>query len=245
MTLGVLIGNTNIKIGYMQGDTLMSHSYPKNTHDFSDLNHLPVSKILLASVVPDLVAPVSESLDGLFGVPAHVIEKEAVPINLSRYDTRNIGIDRVLSCYGGFDVSGAFVVFDLGTAISVSVVNGGVANDSVANSERFFCGGAILPGVEMGLKALGNGTALLPSLDISQVSDSPVIGADTQACLISGAIHGTTAIVEGLAKRMERELGEPLQILLTGGFAPYIIDHAPTSWLHRPNLTMAGLLRLG
>lgn len=234
MTLGVLIGNTNIKIGYVLDGVLVSRSYKNDSYDFSDIKHLPINNILLASVVPNLIVPVNKFLTMLFGIQATIMVKEDIALNLQRYDTRNIGIDRVLSCYGGCDVSGAFVVFDLGTAISVSVVNGA----------RFFCGGAILPGVEMGLNALGNGTALLPSLDISLVTDSVVIGDNTQSCLVSGAIHGTASMIEGMAQRIEAELGEPLQVIVTGGFAPYVVAQVQRPIIYRPHLTMEGLLQL-
>ena len=234
MILGVVIGNTNIKIGYIENDQVISYSYKNDSYDFSDIKHLNPTRILLASVVPNMIVPVSGFLRMIFGIPTDIVRKEDIPINLEKYDTSNIGIDRVLSSYGVSLISGSFAVFDLGTAISISVVD----------KNNYFLGGAILPGAEMGLDALGSGTALLPTLDISFVDKANVIGVDTKECLASGAIYGTVSIIEGMVKRIEKELNEKIEVVLTGGFAPYVVDHLDIKFDYRPNITLEGLLKI-
>ena len=230
MILGVVIGNTNIRVGYMN----YFHSYKNKNHDFLDIRHLKPKKIFLASVVPDLTEQVFQALMKIFDIKPNIICKEDIPINLEKYDKKNIGIDRILSCYGAYDIPTAYAIFDLGTAISISIVN----------SKKEFLGGAIMPGIELGLSALGNGTALLPVLPKVDMLNK-VIGSDTKSCLSSGAIYGTLSMVEGMAKRIEKELEESLKVIVTGGFQSYIpwVD-CDIDVLLRPNIVIEGLLKI-
>ena len=99
---------------------------------------------------------------------------------------------------------------DLGTATTYNVIGeGGV-----------FLGGFIVPGVQTSLRAISAGTAQLPP--ISPEPPAHLVGRNTVECLNNGAIFGTAAMLDGLADRVEAELGKPLTVVATGGLAPCI-----------------------
>ena len=52
-----------------------------------------------------------------------------------------------------------------------------------------------------------------------------VIGADTEACLLSGAVLGAAGLVEGLVRRMQESLGTPAPLALSGGLAALVAPH--------------------
>ena len=84
-----------------------------------------------------------------------------------------------------------------------------------------FLGGFIVPGVQTSLRAISAGTAQLPP--IAPETPGELIGKNTVACLNNGAMFGTAAMLDGLADRVEAQLGRPLTVVATGGLAPYIL----------------------
>lgn len=146
---------------------------------------------------------------------------------------REVGADRLVNALAAFRCHGAAIVVDLGTAITFDIVD----------AEGAYQGGIILPGVDLGLRALAEGTALLPR--VSAAAGAPLIGRDTVEALQAGAWHGTAALVAGLAERLAATFSRPPARVLTGGDAEFIhgalSDQA--SWRLEPQLTLEGLRR--
>jgi type III pantothenate kinase len=129
------------------------------------------------------------------------------------------------------------VVVDLGTATTFDCV----ARDGA------FVGGAIAPGIELGLDALARRTAKLPRVELR--SPDRAIGRDTASAIQSGAVLGYQALVAGLLVRIRRELADAgdqtpadVHVVLTGG-------HSGGPWAAAlegvaavdPDLTLKGL----
>jgi type III pantothenate kinase len=106
------------------------------------------------------------------------------------------------------------VVVDLGTATTFDCVAGDGA----------FVGGAIAPGIELGLDALASRTAKLPRVELR--SPDRAIGRDTASAIQSGAVLGYQFLVTGLLARIRRELADAgdvassdVHVVLTGGIS--------------------------
>ena len=69
--------------------------------------------------------------------------------------------------------------------------------------------------VRLGLEALLSGTAQLPDIRL-RIPDRVICGR-TEESLLSGALYRAAAMTEGLAQRMEQELGYPCTLVFTGG----------------------------
>src|SRR5438067_2268764 len=67
-------------------------------------------------------------------------------------------------------------------------------------------GGAIAPGLVLGLEALAARTAKLPRVELR--APDRAIGRDTVSAIQSGAIFGYEALVTGLLARLRRELAD-------------------------------------
>lgn len=103
-----------------------------------------------------------------------------------------------------------------------------------------FLGGMIGAGVRTSLQALRTGTAQLPELEPCAVPPENLIGINTDGCMLSSAIVGTAAMIEGLAARVEEQLGRPVTLILTGGNARFV-----SPWIRRPFIYEASLASKG
>ena len=60
-------------------------------------------------------------------------------------------------------------------------------------------------------------------------------------CLNNGVMFGTAAMLDGLAARVEAELGEPLTVVATGGLAPCIMPCCTRKVIYDSDLLFKGL----
>lgn len=106
------------------------------------------------------------------------------------------------------------IIVDMGTATTMTVVD----------EKARYVGGAILPGVGLSQRALAEGTALLPHIDLR--SPRNAIAVSTVESMKSGMIYGTAGAIDGLLDRFAEELGrEPASIVATGGISHLICPH--------------------
>ena len=57
----------------------------------------------------------------------------------------------------------------------------------------------------------------------------------------SGAIYGTASMIDGLADRIEEELGEKLTVIITGGNSDSIVRVCKREIIYDSNLLLDGL----
>jgi type III pantothenate kinase len=129
------------------------------------------------------------------------------------------------------------VVVDLGTATTF---------DCVA-ADGAYVGGAIAPGLELGLDALAARTAKLPRIELR--APERAIGRDTVSAMQSGTVFGYQALTAGLLARIRRELADQagvapdeVRAILTGGLsaAPWASALEGIDAID-PELTLRGL----
>ena len=196
-----------------------------------------VSAIALASVVPALTAAV-EAVAARRGQPLLIASAGTVPIAVRTDRPADVGADRLVNALAAHRLYGApAVVVDFGTATTFDCV----ATDGA------YVGGAIAPGLELGLEALAARTAKLPRIELR--APDRAIGRDTVSAMQSGTIFGYQALTTGLLERIRAELAQSADVapsavlaILTGGLsaAPWArsldgIDHID------PDLTLKGL----
>jgi type III pantothenate kinase len=129
------------------------------------------------------------------------------------------------------------VVVDFGTATTF---------DCVA-ADGAYVGGAIAPGLELGLEALAARTARLPRIELR--APDRAIGRDTVSAMQAGTVFGYQSLVAGLLGRIRRELADgagvapsDVKAILTGGLsaAPWAADLDGIDAID-PDLTLKGL----
>jgi type III pantothenate kinase len=229
MLLAIDIGNSNITTGLFQNGLLVAtrRAATSRTATPDELELLiegllgldtldlrGIASIACASVVPSLTAALESiaarrDLALVLATAGHV----PLPIRVERPD--EVGADRLVNALAAARLYGTpAVVVDLGTASTF---------DAVA-PDGAFLGGAIAPGLEVGLDALAARTAKLPRVELRQPDRA--IARDTVGALQAGAILGYQALVSGLLERVRRELADSAGVepgavitILTGGLA--------------------------
>src|SRR5207344_2394145 len=126
-----------------------------------------------------------------------------------------IGADRLVNALAANRLhTGPAIVVDCGTATTVDAVG----------PDGAFLGGAIAPGLQLGLDALAARTAKLPRIDLRQPSRA--IASATIPAIQAGSVLGYQALVAGLVDRVREELAaladvepERIRTIMTGGLS--------------------------
>jgi type III pantothenate kinase len=167
-------------------------------------------------------------------VPLVIVEpgvKTGVPVLMD--NPREVGTDRIVNALAASQLlGGPAIVVDFGTATTFDVVS--------ARGE--YIGGAIAPGIDISLEALGRRGAQLRKVEL--LRPRTVIAKNTVEALQSGVLFGFASQVDGLVNRMIAELRlEPGQVnvIATGGLAPLVVDECTVVTEHQPWLTLLGL----
>ena len=196
MLLAVDIGNTTVAVAGLEGEQVAfvkrlpsdpALDWPAALRQL--LEGVEAQGAVLSSVVPALTGPVGEGLKAVTGRPVLVVDKTThTGLDLSGYDTANLGMDRVVDCVAALARwGGPAAVFDMGTATTLSVVDG----------QGRFLGGMILPGLALGLEALSARAAQLPPVELSPPEG--LLGTNTASCMKYGALYGPPAPPGGAA----------------------------------------------
>lgn len=158
--------------------------------------------------------------------------RTGVPIQMD--NPKEVGSDRICNALAAASVyGGPCIVVDFGgTATTFDVVNDAGA----------YVGGAIAPGIELGLQALGRRGAQLREVEL--VRPRSPIAKNTVEALQSGLLFGVAAQVEGLVARMIEAMGvstAEVDVIATGHLAGLVIEECRCFTDHAPWLTLQGL----
>lgn len=245
MLLAVNIGNTNTVIGIFEGGKLTVKRRPtKEIRNSPDCCRLIRETIIcggcalneaegsvLASVVPQLTDTFRDAVKQFTGrVPVIAGRDINTGLKLAAYEGPLLGSDRIAVCAYAWEVyKSPMVVIDMGTATTLNVIDENGA----------FLGGAILPGLSMGIEALSKGTAQLPEADFSQ--SFRLIGHNTGEAILSGALYGTAAMTDGMLQRIRNEIQKDMRVIITGGNSKYILKLCREKMIYEPELLLKGL----
>jgi type III pantothenate kinase len=160
---------------------------------------------------------------------------EDLPLVADVERPERVGIDRLLGAVAANHLrphDRPAVVIDLGTAITVDVVS----------RQGTFCGGAILPGIEMSARALSEFTERLPDLGLSTLENPPpALGTSTDEAIASGLFWGAIGAIRTLIEQLNRDMDDEPLVVLTGGAAESITDLLQLPVCYQPHLVLAGI----
>jgi type III pantothenate kinase len=195
-----------------------------------------VDGIAVCATVPAVLHEWRDMLARHFaGVPCVVVEpgiRTGVPVLMD--NPREVGTDRIVNALAAVhEYGGPAIVVDFGgTATTFDVIS----------PQGQYVGGAIAPGIEISLEALGRRGAQLRKVEL--LRPRSVIAKNTVEALQSGMVFGVASQVEGIVSRMIAELGvetEDVHVIATGYLAPLVVDECRSFTQHAPWLTLRGL----
>jgi type III pantothenate kinase len=193
-----------------------------------------LSGIAVCSTVPAVLHEWRDMLARHQVVPSVVVEpgvRTGVPVLMD--NPREVGADRIVNALAAATrYDGPSIVVDFGTATTFDVVS----------PRGEYIGGAIAPGVEISLEALGRRGAQLRKVEL--LRPRSVIAKNTVEAVQSGVLHGCASQVDGMVARMTEALGlrlDEVNVIATGGLAPLVVGECRTVTDHAPWLTLHGL----
>ncbi|KAF0134642.1 MAG: type III pantothenate kinase [Candidatus Saganbacteria bacterium] len=229
MLLAIDAGNSSVKFGLFDGKKLKKSWTIKtcNLKSFKPSKDIKNMPAVVSSVVPSADIILKKKLKRVHFVTALAMKKT---IRIKVKHLSEIGADRIVNALAAkelFELPA--VIIDFGTATTFDVVS--------KNGE--YLGGLIAPGIGLSRDILHKATAKLPLIEIKPPKN--IIGRSTVDAMRSGLVFGYAAMVEGVVKRLKKELGNQVKVIATGGFAKMIGKYTALIDIIDMDLTLKGL----
>jgi type III pantothenate kinase len=246
MLLVIDIGNTQATLGIWDGTAwriqFRLQSSPHRTADeygsylrtlLRDAGLLDdIDRVALASVVPALTRTFRETCRHYLGLdPLSVTADLTLGIRILTDNPREVGADRIANAVAAHHFyPGPAIALDMGTATTLDVVS----------RRGELLGVVIATGLATSAEALSGRAAQLSRVALE--APATVIGRNTIHAMQSGIIFGYAAMVEGLVRRLRREMEEPdARVIGTGGLIHAIAGETEIIDVVDPWLTLNGI----
>ena len=186
---------------------------------------------IISSVVPSLTGVISRVLEELTGKAPMVVDADMdTGVTVGIGDKYELGNDLLVAAAAAMGkYPKPMIIADVGTATTFSVIDG----------SGVFRGVVICPGPMLGYRALTAGAEQLRSFEAA--APDHVIGANSRDSLMAGLFFGNADLLDGMAERIEKELGESATLIATGGLASSIIPHCRREYTLDEGLVPEGM----
>lgn len=159
--------------------------------------------------------------------------REAYGVTNAYTDETCLGVDRWAALIAVTNtVNRPACIVDSGTATTIDALS--------ASGEHL--GGLILPGLEMMRKAL-----LMETQGVDQVTGAgaSLLARDTGSGVAVGTMYALVSSIDRIAADIHDELGQKLDLILTGGDGQALLPLLSEAWQYHPNLVLEGLAVVG
>ncbi|KUG05987.1 type III pantothenate kinase [Solirubrum puertoriconensis] len=238
-TLVLDIGNTAAKYGCFRGSALAESGSVATPAELRAVAEQAKAEHVLLASVAGPAEPWANALGGVVSGKVVVYEsgKTPVPIANAYATPHTLGADRLAAAAGAaYLLPGRpVVVIDAGTCIKCDLV-----------LNNIFVGGSIAPGLRMRLQAMHHYTGRLPELLLPSTSEAAALalcGTDTRTAMLSGALNGAVAEVNGFVSSY-RQQHPNLAVVLAGGDAAFFESRLKGHIFVLTELVLLGLHRI-
>jgi type III pantothenate kinase len=247
MLLAIDIGNTNTVIGVFDGEQLVHHWRLRTEKDATeDEFHLLIKNLFslgdaeVGSIQATIISCVVPTLVNIFNnfctrclhhQPLWVDNTTLTDMPILYDNPKEVGADRIVNAVAAFHkYHSSLIVVDFGTATTFDCVS----------QEGAYLGGAISPGIFISSEALFQKASKLPRVEIFAAPKS-VIARDTISSMNAGIIFGYAGLVDGIVRRIKKEMASVPRVIATGALAQLVAEFAETIEAVEPHLTLEGL----
>lgn len=230
MRLEFDIGNTNHKWRLLDQDKVLNRgSFANDGEGLLGLQTEGVSEIWLSCVgKPTYVNRIVDWASALgCDVQQARVTAQANGVRCAYREPQRLGVDRWLVVLGAYARFGASCIVDIGSAMTVDVVDG----------QGQHLGGYIVPGYQLLLNALFNDTDKVRWLE-SEVTGELSLGQDTANAVSAGAKLMLLGFVEQALARLP---AGQMQIVFTGGGSELLREHFADKGIWLDDLVFDGL----
>ena len=247
MILVLDVGNTNITFGVYKGEQLCatfrmmsktphtSDEYGVQIVDMLDRNEIGREQItgaIIASVVPNVMhALVGAVVKYIKMTPLIVGPGVKTGIRVITANPYEIGSDRIVDAVAAYEkYGGPVLVLDFGTATTYDYVT----------KDGCFAAGITAPGIRISAKALWEGAAKLPEIEI--MKPKSILAQETISSMQAGLVYGQIGQTEYIVRQVKKETGlEDMKVVATGGLGRIISDETDVVDIYDRTLTLDGL----
>ncbi len=243
------IGNTNIVLGVTDYNRILYNWRIRTERDITSdelgilidqlfnsskkIKREQIKHIIISCVVPPLLSTFEELSFKYFNIKPMIVGpgiKTGMPIH---YDNpKEIGADRIVNAVAAYHkYRSSLIVVDFGTATTFDCVS----------SDGAYEGGVISPGIIISCEALFQKASKLPRVEIFAKPRS-IIAKDTIGAMNAGIIYGYAGLVDGIVKRIKKEMASDPLVIATGGLAGLISEETDTIDHVEEFLTLEGLM---
>ncbi|MBA2879927.1 type III pantothenate kinase [Desulfosalsimonas propionicica] len=246
MLLVLDVGNTHTVAGIFRDDKIAAqwrlHTDSKRTEDelhmhmdwFFAQNGLQltdIDKTVISCVVPPMIQALDAYCRKYLQHPPHWIGPGVVNMPICYRNPREVGADRLVNAVAAYEkYRTSLVIIDFGTATTFDCVS----------EKGEYLGGAISPGIGISAEALFQRASKLPRVELFDPPAS-VIGKETAESMKSGLLYGYAELVDGMVKRIRKEMAPRPRVIATGGLATLLGKLSATIEAVEPDLTLEGL----
>jgi type III pantothenate kinase len=248
MLLVIDVGNTNVVMGVFDGaklvgdwrihtDSAMTEDefavFALNMFDRIHLDPAGLDKTIISSVVPPMTRLLDAFCRKYVGREPHWVDAGSIihlmPILYA--NPASVGADRIVNSYAAYSrYKTSLIVIDFGTATTFDAVS----------EKGEYLGGAISPGINISAEALYARASKLPRVELFTPPEK-AIGKDTTGSIQSGIIFGYAGLVDGMVRRMKKEMATIPKVIATGGLSRLMYKVSETIESIEPDLTLEGL----
>lgn len=229
MKIGIDVGNTNLKIGYLNDNEVIVKKIRIdediiNNLD-SEIKELSYQEVVYLSVVPQLDKIIKQYFNN-----KTIKEVNEFKLDYSKY-SNELGLDRKVGMEAVAELLklDSFIFIDCGSATTINIV-----------VNKQFKGGVIMPGMGLQYSALNQFTTL--NINYERNDEEKLYGVNTSENVMSGIYNSIIFSLKGFVFEIRKEFKMDLPVIVTGGNARYFCTELPQEWQYNPDLTITYLL---
>ena len=247
MVLVIDVGNTNMTFGVFKGDELaasfrMMSKAPRTSDEYGSeiltmlgmngVDKNDIEGVMIASVVPQVMHALVNAIIKYFDKRPYIVGpgiKTGIKVIID--NPREVGPDLIVDAVAAYEIyGGPIMVVDFGTATTYVTIS----------EKGEFYSGVVSPGIRISAKALWEGTAKLPEIEIKK-PDS-ILARETISSMQAGLIYGQIGQSKYIINEMKKASNCPqMKVVATGGLGRLISEETEEIDIYDPTLTLRGL----
>lgn len=242
MFLAIDIGNTNIKAGLFNGDSLKGYFISHDIENFiSSVSQYEIKASAFTSVSPSKTEKFLRYFKKYFSIaPYQITHNSTFNLKIEYSTPETLGIDRICSSEGAYRLFNKTNSASTNNDFIISVDFGTATTINIIQSNGIFSGGLILPGIQMMFESLSKQTEQLPL--VTETEYIGFVGSSTKSSIASGTINSITGLLEKVNNDLRNNMNaNSVLFYTTGGNAERINKYLTVKFEYIKELVLVGV----